>query len=400
MSLSQFFSIIEKSNYNLIEIYKQAPDESLILFGIVLVVILTISFLIRRSIKILSAIKLVERLSECNSYDEYNEKFSSLVVELPKRGLKVADLLNTSKEYILLRTSKFFANMTIEQKIEKYLETSKNYEKLAQGSKKYNNSELTSFYETKAKELLEVNLFEEIAYYYQTVHLCEKEVSNVNAVVKYANSLENPNLILEPMIDTFNKFSYGYNIDLFRFIEKLNEDESKQVFLNCTKKLQELFKGEDEISINILDYLLQKDEKQKVYDYIISLKLSGYLQQLHDLYFNKKNDINLDLAFIANQTPINHEYKKYLDESLTSNWRDSKHIELISKSAGVIEVLGHMEYRTLIQRIDNIKNEEENKKMIEEALTIAKRAETIALEAKSLNKKPIVVPTTSIESKK
>ncbi len=400
MSLSQFFSIIEKSNYNLIEIYKQAPDESLILFGIVLVVILTISFLIRRSIKISSAIKLVERLSECNSYDEYNEKFSSLVVELPKRGLKVADLLNTSKEYILLRTSKFFANMTIEQKIEKYLETSKNYEKLAQGSKKYNNSELTSFYETKAKELLEVNLFEEIAYYYQTVHLCEKEVSNVNAVVKYANSLENPNLILEPMIDTFNKFSYGYNIDLFRFIEKLNEDESKQVFLNCTKKLQELFKGEDEISINILDYLLQKDEKQKVYDYIISLKLSGYLQQLHDLYFNKKNDINLDLAFIANQTPINHEYKKYLDESLTSNWRDSKHIELISKSAGVIEVLGHMEYRTLIQRIDNIKNEEENKKMIEEALTIAKRAETIALEAKSLNKKPIVVPTTSIESKK
>ncbi len=53
-----------------------------------------------------------------------------------------------------------------------------------------------------------------------------------------------------------------------------------------------------------------------------------------------------------------------------------------------------MEYRTLIERIDNIKVENENRKMVDEALTIAKRAESIALEAKSLNKKPIIVPAT------
>lgn len=399
MSLTQFFSTIKDSNYNILEIYKQAPNETLILVAAILLIILIIIFLIRKSIKASSALKLVQKLPDCSSYDEQNAKLCLLVEELPKRGVQVSDALNSCKEHILLRTSKFFVSMNIQEKIEKYIETSKNYEKLAQASKKYHNTELTSFYETKSKELLEQNLLEEIAYYYETVYPTEDEVSNVNAIVKYANSLTYPNTILDPMIETFNKFSYGYNIDLFRFIEKLDEDNSKQLFENCTAKINKLFEsGEGEVSINILDYLLEKDENEKVYSYIKNLKVNSYLQQLHDLYFNQKDDINLDLAFIANLTPIEQNYKNYLDESLTTNWRDSEHIEFISKSPGVLDVLGHMEYRTLIERIDNIKIEEENRKMIEEALTIAKRAETIALEAKSLNKKPIVVPSTPVQT--
>lgn len=395
MSVTQFLSVAKESNYNLLEIYKQAPNETLIILGIVLVAILVIYFLIRRSIKISSAVKLVDKIQDSKSYDEYNAKISTLVDELPKRGLKVADVLNASKDHILFRTSKLLANMSISDKIDKYLEISDKYSKLADGCKKYKNDELTSFYEIKSKELLDVNLLEEITYYYQNVYITEEEITNVNAIVKYANSLENPNVILDPMIDTINKFSYGYNIDLFRFIEKLNEKDSKQIYNNCNEKIEELFtSGEDEVSINILDYLLEKDEKEKVYEYITNLKVSSYLQQLHDLYFDKKDDINLDLAFIANSTSIKSDYKKYLDDSLTSNWRDSAHIEFISKAPGVLDVLGHMEYRTLIERIDNIKVENENRQMVEEALTIAKRAESIALEAKSLNKKPIIVPAT------
>ncbi len=98
----------------------------------------------------------------------------------------------------------------------------------------------------------------------------------------------------------------------------------------------------------------------------------------------------MDLAFIANPTKIESNYKVYLDESLTSNWRDPEHIEFISKAPGVLDVLGHMEFRTLIERIDNISIENENKRMVEEALTIAKRAESIALEAKSLNKNQLL----------
>ncbi len=397
MSVTQFFSIAKETNFNLLKLYNQAPNETLILIGVVFVLFLIVFFLLRSSIKTSAALKVVNKLPEAKSYEEYNKNICCLIEELPKRGEKVANSLNTNKEHILFRVSKFLPNMSIKEKIRTYLEISTNYEKLAQASTKYKNEELKLFYEEKAKELVEVNLFEEISFYYQNVYLSEKEVENVNAVVNYANSLENPDVILEPMIDTINKFSYGYNIDLFKFIEQLDEERSKQVYTNCTKKIDELFNGgQGEVSINILDYLLEKDEKQKVYDYISSLELSSYLQQLHDLYFNKKDDINLDLAFIANPVKIEQEYKKYIDESLTSNWRDEEHIEFISKAKGVLEVLGHMEYRTLIQRIDTLRIEEKNSKKIEEALAIAKRAETIALEAKSLNKKPIVeIPTVS-----
>ena len=399
MSVTEFLSIAKESKYNLIEMYKQAPNEVLIVLGILLLLVLVIYFLIRRATKITSAVKLVDKIQDSQSYDEYNQKISALVEELPRRGLKVADVLNASKDHILLRVSKLLVDMNIEQKVEKYLEISDKYAQLSDGSKKYKNDELTQFYETKSKELLDINLNEEIAYYYQNTYFTESEVNNVNAIVKYANNLKNPDSILKPMIKTMNKFSYGYNIDLFKFIEKLDEKKSKQIYTNCNEKIEELFTdGKSEVSINILDYLLDKGEKEKVYDYISSLTLVPYLQQLHDLYFDKKGDINLDLAFIANSTKIDANYKKYLDETLTNNWRDAEHIDFISKAPGVLDVLGHMEYRTLIERMDNIGIENENKKMVEEALAIAKRAESLALEAKSLNKRPIIVPTSNSTS--
>merc|ERR1711879_49773 len=191
--------------------------------------------------KVSSAVKLVDKIQDSQDYDDYNQKISALVDELPKRGVKVADVLNASKDHILFRTSKFLAAMPIGEKIDKYLEISSKYKQIADGSKKYNNQELTEFYECKSCELLDTNLSEEIAYYYENVHFTEDEIENVNKIVKYANSLENPETIIAPMIDTMNKFSYGYNIDLFKFIEKLDEENSKQIFENCSLKMEELF---------------------------------------------------------------------------------------------------------------------------------------------------------------
>jgi len=394
MTVTEFLSIAKESKYNILDIYKQAPNESLIVVGVVLLVVLVIYFSIRRSMKISSAVKLVDKIQDSKTYDEYNERITALVDELPKRGLKVADVLNASKDHILFRTSKLLASMSISDKIDKYLEVSEKYRQLANASTKYKNQELTEFYDTKSSELLDINLSEEIAYYYQNTYFTSEETNNINRIVAYANTKEDPSLILDPMIDTINKFSFGYNLDLFKFIESLDEKESKQVYVNCNEKIEELFtSGESEVSINILDYLLEKEENEKVYEYITNLKIVSYLQQLHDLYFNKKEDINLDLAFIANSTKIDSDYKSYLDESLTLNWRDPEYIQFISEAPGVLDVLGHVEYRTLIERIDNISIETENKRMVEEALTIAKRAESIALEAKSLNKRPILTPS-------
>lgn len=396
MTVTEFLSIAKESKYSLIDIYKQAPNETLITVGIIVFAILVIYFLIRRSMKISSAVKLVDKIQDSKSYDEYNQRITALVDELPKRGMKVADVLNASKDHILFRTSKLLSNMNISDKIDKYLEISSKYKQLANASLKYKNQELTEFYDTKSTELLDINLNEEIAYYYQDTYFTIEEVKNVNRIVQYANTQEDSSLILTPMINTINEFSYGYNLELFKFIEALDEKGSKQVYTNCSEKVDELLtSGESEVSINILDYLLEKAENQKVYDYISSLKITSYLQQLHDLYFDKKEDINLDLSFIANQGKIDSNYKIYLDKSLTSNWRNSEHIEFISNAPGVLEVLGHMEFRTLIERMDNISIENENKRMVEEALAIAKRAESIALEAQSLNKRPVIVPLTS-----
>lgn len=400
MAINDFFTIIKESGFNILDTYNKAPNETLILVGIIVLIIAVTYYFISSSVKVSNTLKLVEKMQDSKSYDDINKKLTTIIDELPKRGSKVSDLLNSTKEHTLLRTSKLIANMNISQKIDKYQELSLKYSQLAASSKKYNNTELTNFYEEKSQELLDVNLAQEIAYYCENVHFDEKEIGNVNSIVKYANTLQKPELVLDIMIEQMNRFSYGYNIDLFKFIEKLDEKEAKQIYKNANEKLDELFEsGENEISINILDYLLDNDKKEKVYSYISSLKLSSYLQQLHDLYFDKKDDLDLDLAFIANQTPIDSKYKEYLDESLTTNWRNPEHIEYLSKASGVLDVLGHMEFRTLIERIDNIKTETENRRMVEEALAIAKRAESIALEAKSLNKRPVIMSAANSENK-
>lgn len=394
MSFSSFLTIAQETNYDIVELFKQSPNESFTILAALLAIILIAYYFIRKEVKISSALKLVDKIQDCKTYDEFNEKLLLMVQELPKRGVKVADVLNTCKEHILFRSCKLIENMNIEDKINKYEQMAKNYKDLASASKKYNKKDLTEFFENKADELLNEDLFSEIKFYYENTHFTQDDISSINRIVKHANSRNRVEIILSPMLETINKFSFGYNLDLFKFIEKLDEENSKQVYKACNEKIEKLFaSGENEISINILDYLFEKEEFEKVYSYISNLKLKSYLQQLHYLYFDKKDKLDLDLAFIANPLKINNEYKKYIDESLTNNWRDSKHVDYVSKAPGVLEVLGHVEFRTLIERLENIAIQEENRKMVEEALAIAKRAEIIALEAKSLSKKPIVLPS-------
>ncbi|WP_321468151.1 hypothetical protein [Halarcobacter sp.] len=390
MSLPDFITIVKDSSFNISDIYQKAPNETLITLGIIVVLILIGYFFIDRSIKRKNALKLVETIQDLRSFDDFDKKIKLLVEELPRRGEEVATSLNSLKEHILFRAAKLIANLDINKKIDSYSSLSKSFENLAKGSKKYNNTELTKFFETKSKEVLEENLFLDIKYYCENTNYNTNELENINAIVSYANTLSNPEYILNIMKKELDRFSFGYNSDIYKLVESMEEEKSKQIYKYCKEKLDAIFEdGNFEVSINVLEYLIESKQNEKVYNYISTLKLSNYLQQLYNLFFDKKDDIHLDLAFIANPLQIENEYKKYIDESLTNNWRDKEHIEFVSKSKGVIEVLGHMEFRTLIERVDNITLNEENTKKIEEALTIAKRAESIALEAKSLNKRPL-----------
>lgn len=390
MSFSQFFALAKESSFNLLKMYEKAPDQTLITFGILLLLILIILFFIYRAVKINMALKLIKNIQNAKTYEEYDEKLTSLIKEFPKRGEKVAYALNESKVDIYSLISKLMIpSISIKEKIRRYLLLSKNFEKLSTASKKYNNSELTNYFFKKSKDLVEKKLAFEIENYYKNTNFDLDELENINAVVKYANKAQKIDSILEAMKNELKKFSFAYNSDLYKLIEKMDIQNGKQIYEYCKNRVDELFNsGEKEVSINILEYLFETEKNQKVYDYISNLKLKGYLQQLYTLYFDKKEDINLDLAFIANPLKIDSDYKDYLDNSLTSNWRDEEHIKFLSKAKGVLDVLGHEEFRSIIQRIETLEIEKKNQEKIQEAINIAKRAESIALEAKGL-KEPI-----------
>lgn len=100
--------------------------------------------------------------------------------------------------------------------------------------------------------------------------------------------------------------------------------------------------------------------------------------------FAKRNDIDLDLSFVANKTDIGADYKSHLDNKLTENWKDLSYIKYIIESDGVLETIGHIDYRNVLERIERLQTEEENNKAVAEALEMARKAHEIANEAKAI----------------
>ena len=169
------------------------------------------------------------------------------------------------------------------------------------------------------------------------------------------------------------------------FVRSLDSDSLLQVYDFCTGKQNELFETPTAIiSSEILDYLLENGEKDKVYNYIKQLSLATYLQELHYRYFNQKDSLEFDLIFIANKTEINADYKNYLENLLTENWRNDTYLEILIGSENVANTIGHMQDRQVIERIDRIRKEVVEKQILDEALSTARQAEIVALEAKNI----------------
>jgi len=105
---------------------------------------------------------------------------------------------------------------------------------------------------------------------------------------------------------------------------------------------------------------------------------------LFDRYF--KDDLDINLALIANNFSLNNKFflKEYLDELITNSWREDELLEKINSSKNVAKIIGHDESRKVIERVDSLRSEDENKKMLQDALNLAKEAKEIALEAKKI----------------
>jgi hypothetical protein len=384
--ISDFFALVKESDFDLKLIYSQDPNSVYILVLIVLVILLIVAFFIRSAFKKSELLRLVSKVQKCSTFDEFDSKLSKIALELPKRGEEVASSLNVLKEDILTSQLALLKDFSIKKKIKSYKQMASVYSLIAINSEKYANEELTKYYENKSQKLLDENLIKEIESYYKNISFKENDIKYVNSIVAFANTLRNPELILNPLQEEINKFSLAFNLDLFKFVKALTKEESGKLFNNYNDKINALFASDNvKISEAIIAYMILKGEKEKVYNYISNLKNSTYLQSLYYNFFGKEeNDINLDLAFVKNETQINQEYKEHLDKKITFNWKDLSLIKYILNAPRVLETIGHIDYRNVLERIEKLENEVDYNAKVAEILEVAKRAETIAKEAKAI----------------
>ena len=382
--VNEFIAIAKESNFDIAKIYAQDPNGVYATLLVILLIVLIIVFFIRRSIKISSAVKLVSNIQNSNDFDEYDSKLTKLATELPKRGPRLANSINAQKNDILKRELDLLKDFNIKDKINKYKQISAQYALISKNSKKFKINDLTSYYDEKSTTLLDENLALEIKEYSENTNFNENDVEFVNSIVSYANTRNEPESILNPLINEINKFSYSYNLDLFKFTRALTKISS-QVYKNCNEKLNlAITSEEDRVSNVILSYMLENDEKESVYSYITNLKSSIYLQDIYYEFFAKTEDIDLDLAFVANETKISSDYSNHLDCKMTDNWRDLTYINHIIKSPRVLETIGHISYRNVLERLERLEKDEEINQSVTEALQTARRAEAIAIEAKEI----------------
>jgi len=155
---------------------------------------------------------------------------------------------------------------------------------------------------------------------------------------------------------------------------------------NYIKEQQEkLFEsGERVVAAEVLEHLLANGEKERVLRYIKALQVPTHLQELYYRFFNQKNMQELDFAFIANPLEIHQDYANYFEQLLTDAWRDDTTLEELLSYENLSRVIGHDRVRNVIERIDTLRKEFDEKEMAQEALQLAKDAHRLALEAKTL----------------
>ncbi len=383
--VTDFIALVQKSDYDISLIYSQDPNTIYIILLIILALLFGIVFTINNWLKTTELSKLISEIKDTKNLEEYDNKLDKIILELPKRGSKVASSLNSVKEDILKNHLKLLKDKDIKEKIKSFKKISNSYSLICEILKKYNLEELSKFYNFKSKTILENELFDEIEFFYKNSSFKKEDAIFVDEIISYANTTINPSDIINPLFIQINRFNFGFNLDLYKFIKALDKNKSEKIYSECNKKMNNLLNDENaKISEVILSYMLENNEKEKVYAYISNLKDSLHLQGLYYNLFAKKDDINLDLAFVKNETKINGKYKEHLENQITFNWKDLSYINYIIKSPKVINILGHTDCRVILERVEKLEKEASDNQTIAQVLEVAKRAEAIAKEAKAI----------------
>lgn len=378
-------SLLKESNYDFGVVYSQNPNNINIFILISIVLLLSIIILLINAFKKSQLSKDVSTIKDSSDFLEFDKKLTKISKEISKRGIEIANKLNLSKNEICEKGLYLIKDFNIKEKIDAYKKISNNFDLISKNTKRYEIGELSNFFEEKSISLLEKNLLKEIENYYKKTRFCEKDVEFVNSIVSYSKNLPNPFSILNPLQEEINKFSLSFNLDVYKFVKKLTKNFSGEIFVKSNKKLEDLFKNEEAIiSEVILKYILENENKQKVYDYISNLKNKSYLQNLYYKFFEQSEDLDLSLSFIKNKTEIENDYKEYLNSQITYHWKDLEYVKYILNAPRVLQLIGHDDYRIILERMEKLQKEIDFEKSVSQILEVAKNAEKIAKEAKAI----------------
>lgn len=378
-------SLLKESNYDFGVVYSQNPNNINIFILISIVLLLSIIILLINAFKKSQLSKDISTIKDSSDFLEFDKKLTKISKEISKRGIEIANKLNLSKNEICEKGLYLIKDFNIKEKIDAYKKISNNFDLISKNTKRYEIGELSNFFEEKSISLLEKNLLKEIESYYKNIRFCENDVEFVNSIVSYSKNLPNPFSILNPLQEEINKFSLAFNLDVYKFVKKLTKNFSGEIFVKSNKKLEDLFKNEEAIiSEVILKHILENENKQKVYDYISNLKNKSYLQNLYYKFFEQSEDLDLSLSFIKNKTEIENDYKEYLNSQITYHWKDLEYVKYILNAPRVLQIIGHDDYRTILERMEKLQKEIDFEKSVSQILEVAKNAEKIAKEAKAI----------------
>lgn len=378
-------SLLKESNYDFGVVYSQNPNNINIFILISIVLLLSIIILLINAFKKSQLSKDISTIKDSSDFLEFDKKLTKISKEISKRGIEIANKLNLSKNEICEKGLYLIKDFDIKEKIDAYKKISNNFDLISKNTKRYEIGELNNFFEEKSISLLEKNLLKEIESYYKNTRFCENDVEFVNSIVSYSKNLPNPFSILNPLQEEINKFSLAFNLDVYKFVKKLTKNFSGEIFVKSNKKLEDLFKNEEAIiSEVILKHILENENKQKVYDYISNLKNKSYLQNLYYKFFEQSEDLDLSLSFIKNKTEIENDYKEYLNSQITYHWKDLEYVKYILNAPRVLQIIGHDDYRTILERMEKLQKEIDFEKSVSQILEVAKNAEKIAKEAKAI----------------
>jgi len=374
--IQDFFSQASEVNYNFIELYHKAPTSTITFFAIIAVIIAT-PILIYLLLKKSRANKVINKIIKSQNIDQFDSAYIELLDKLEQKENKyILKHIYKQKDLIENRYFEFVNSVNIKDKIIYIQSLASKYNDLAQKDDS-SKALVKNYFEQRAQTLISEDLLNYIQQTIANLRFWDDEFDDIYAVVEYANTLENPDIILDQLKDKISHLNFGNDILAVKFVLNLDKNRSEGIYDFCINKLQNRFNQDEVISSLIIDSVYDSDHKEFIYKYVSNISDKVYIEFLYNKYFSQKDDFNLDLAFIENDLISNEDHHEYLMCATTDKWKDIDALENICKNKHTVNILGHEETRKIISRTDELNyltKQSNAEKKATDALAIAQEA--------------------------